>query len=153
MPIIHLEDGVPPSSSKIILVDMSQTADILPMGGNISTEAPPKGYVWEVINMYLYAVKKLGASSGTQNFEIAVGTIPIMFGASTFAVDLFWKYGEWGSADSEQKPADAVAAVMAMQGIVVESDNPITITYNNRLDVTQTFDRSMYLTVKQTPVI
>lgn len=152
MPIIHLEDGVPPAKSKHILLNMSQTGSILAAGDELSTLTPPKGYIWEIVNMYLDVKNKTGSAAGTQDFEISAGLVPVMFGSIDFGSDLTWTYGEWGSVTT-QKPADAVNAMMALNNIVVDADNALGVRYTNNLDVTQTWSRTIYFTVKQTPII
>lgn len=152
MPIIHTEDGVPPAKSKHILLDMTQSGSILAAGDELSSLTPPKGYIWEVVNMYLNVKNKTGSAAGTQDFEISAGLVPVMFGSVNFGSDLTWAYGEWGSVTT-QKPADAVNSIIALNNIVVDADNALGVRYTNNLDVTQTWGRTVYFTVKQTPII
>lgn len=153
MPIIHLEDGVPPSKSKILLLNGSQTGNVAAGSDMTTTLTPPKGYLWEVMDLYINIKNKAGAAAGTQDIDVIAGAVSKLFGSTDFGNDLNWSYSEWAAATAAKKPADPVAAVMALRGVVVDVNDPLRFIYYNKLDVTQTWGRSIYLTVKQTPII
>lgn len=153
MPIIHLEDGIPPSKTKLKLVDGSQSGNVL-SGNSIITElTPPDGFIWEVVDMYLNVKNKTGSASGTQSFDVYNWPVPKLFGACTFGNPLTFDYSHWSAADSSKLPADVNNALSALQSIVVSDTIPLRITYANDLDVTQTWGRSIFILVKESPKI
>lgn len=152
--VIHrTESGVPRARSSILQLNGSQSAQVLAAGFETTTFTPPKGYLWTALDLYFHVKDKAGSAAGTQDVEIISGSVPKMFGSTAFGNALTWEFSEWASASVTKSPSDAGVALAALKGMVGDVDNTIRFIYTNNLDVTQTWGRSIYLTVRQTPIL
>ena len=153
MPIIHLEDGIPPSKSRLITTGGDYPDDIASYGSIIKTYTPPVGKIWEVVNMQLHANAPPGAILGDHSFTLDVGAYYSMFGKSVYGSNLSWVANMWIIADSLQYPASEVSALLACQNLIADGNNPLVVTYNNSTNVIQTNTVTITFIVKETPVI
>ena len=152
--INRIEGGVPPTTSKHITQDITESDSISSMGFDWTYITPPAGKVWRILNMYLVAAAPFGASSGTHNFSLGIGgAMNILMGASIFSSNVRWDYSQWDVADSEQKPSDIVAAQRSLTNTYIIKEDPLRVTYTNFTDVTQASMRRLFFSILETPLI
>lgn len=153
MPIIHLEDGVPPSKSRLILVGATYTTTVAAGGTLIKEFAPPPGKIWEVHYISLDARPPAGAATGTHQFRVFIRSSSVMLGKSVFGSAVEWDNNMWVTADSVKQPATETGAMTAVRNMVCDSVNNLTIRYDNNTDVVNSGDFIIFVYVKETPII
>ena len=155
MPILHSEDGVPPSKIRVVEVGVTST-DAVPSGtSKIEEFTPPAGYIWEISRMFLLALPPTGAASGTHQFSVYTGGgIGIgIHGKSVFGSKVSWNYSVWDVADSLKIPSSEEATLLALQSILCDQNTPLKVYYSNDTNVDQTIERTIVISVKETPII
>lgn len=153
MPIIHLEDGLTPSKSKVVTMGGVFNDLVNAFATEIKTFTPPKGKQWEVIAMRLMKGSPAGGSFGEHSFSVRQGSATMMLGESVFNSNLDWVSSSWSIADSRQLPASDSAALLAMRSIRADVDNPLSIHYFNATDASNSKTGEITVHVLETPMI
>lgn len=154
MPIHRTESGVAPSKAKLVEIGDSYPGDI-PVGST-STEiyTPPVGVMWEVLTMVLMANANFSATTGIHSFEIIGNHLHAKLqGASLYNSHLRWHDNMWVYADHSQRPTTEVGAILALNKVYADCNNPLIVMYYNGTDAIQTGTISIYFTLKETPII
>lgn len=153
MPIIHLEDGIPPSKSRIVVVGGIFNDIVNSFASHTETFTPPRGKKWQVIAIRLKKGFPAGGATGTHNFNVKQAGASMLMGESIFSTELDWNTNRWADADSIQAPADESAALSALHKITADADNPLNIVYFNATDVQNAKTGEITVHVLETPII
>lgn len=151
--IIHTEDGVPPSNSRMVIIDETYTDDVDAGNSAVHTFTPPVGYLWKITSIYLKVTAPSGAASGTHQFMIANAVSAMMRGISVFGSGIEWDGSIWITADSAKIPSTEIAALFALTSAVFDSENTLNILYYNDTDVISTGARQIEIVIEETPKI
>lgn len=153
MPIIHLEDGLPPSASKVVTMGGAFNDSVGAYGEYVATFTPPKGKKWVVTAMRLSKGFPAGGASGVHSFEVKQGPASVMLGESVYGSNLDWLSSAWTVADSRQLPASDSAAILALRGVTVDESTPLIIRYFNGVDVSNSKLGEITVHVLESPAI
>lgn len=153
MAIIHLEDGVPPSKSRMVIYEESDADDVIAGGSKITTITPPVGHIWKITSLYLDAKPPFLAGGGTHQWMVGNAVSAMLRGISTFASNVEWDASMWTVANSSKAPSSEIAALYTLINSVFDSNNPIVIIYYNDTDKTAADTRNIEIVIEETPKI
>lgn len=153
MPIIHREDGVPPSKSQLVTMGGAFNDTINSFATHTKTFTPPRGKKWQIIAMRLKKGAPVGAAMGAHGFYVEQAVIPMVIGESVFGSLVEWNTNMWTLADSLQRPATEGGAIAAMHAIIADADHPLTVDYNNLTDVANSTLGEITIHVLESPII
>lgn len=153
MPIIHLEDGIPPSKERIITMGGVFNDVVNSFASHTETFTPPRGKKWRVIAIRLLKGFPTGGASGTHSFNVKQAGASMIKGESIFSTEIDWNTNRWADADSEQAPASDEAALIALHSIVADTENPLNIVYLNATDAQNTKNGEITVHVLESPII
>ena len=153
MPINRIESGIAPLKSRLIELGGTFNDTVASFGSYTKIFTPPKGVKWEIINMRLLKGFPTGGSVGTNGFTVSVGNAPQIYGESVFGSKIEWRYNTWITADSLKYPVAEDAAILALQRIVSNRGNPLTVRFDNSTDVNNTKLGEIYIQVLERPVV
>lgn len=169
-------DGVKAGTDKIIAdaataemqKDVQESISIIPIDRTIKTTVghpqsvtveikPPVGYIYEVLDIFLYALKPVGATTGVQEFTLYYyypeweNPNFDIFKISAASI-LQWRYGYAFMADSAY-PTTETAQILRPRGVFADNDTYLKIEYTNATDADQTNYVFIALVVKKIKVI
>lgn len=153
MPIIHLEDGIPPSKDRIVIMGGAFDDIVNSFASHTETFTPPRGKKWHVITIQLRKGFPTGGTSGVHDFTVKQAGISMIKGESIFSTDVNWNTSRWADADSEQAPTSDEAALIALHSIVADTENPLNIVYLNATDAQNTKNGEITVHVLESPII
>jgi len=134
------------------LVDLTDDTTVTPAGTNIQLLQPPKGFVYEVIQLGYMAPDPGGSGSGTHKLDgkFTGEYSNLLSIVSTFgnfaAINTFGFVG-----DSSEAPSALSNQYHIMHGNVIAASNslPFVFTYTNDTDVNQAGTRILKLVVRK----
>lgn len=153
MPIIHREDGVPPSKSRLKTLGGAFNDTVNSFATHTKTFTPPRGKKWQIIAMRLEKGFPTGGSMGEHGFIVKQAGMNMLGGDSVFGSKIDWNSNEWAIADAAQYPATNAAALAAMHAVIADTDNLLTVDYNNLTDAQNTKFGEIIIHVLETPII
>lgn len=153
MPIIHLEDGVTPSKTRMVTMGGIFNDIVNSFSNHVETFTPPKGKQWRVVAMRLKKGGAAGATLGTHSFSVSQGSASMLYGESVYSSDVDWNNSAWSVADYAQKPPSSEAALLAVGNITADAANPLKITYFNATDAQNVRLGEITVHVIETPMI
>ncbi|WP_430639196.1 hypothetical protein [Haloferax volcanii] len=134
----------------------NQTGDVA-IGEEESVQIyAPSGAIWRVVgvSVHIYPPENSSGTAATSGdhtlyfrnlggewYEAALE------GKSHYDSPLRLANGNWYNADKKQKPNDGGAQLAQMRSFRLTSDDPLTVSYRNDTDVTQTQTRNIALAV------
>jgi len=153
MPIHRIESGVAPMRGRLKVVGGVETGNTVPGGHSDYILTPPTGKIWKVITVYLQVDAPPLAASGTHMFKVLLQNAAIISGQSNYGADLRFDTSVWETADSLQRPSTEIAAITALKGMIVNTENVITVYYKNATNVVSTGSRYMFFHIIELPEI
>jgi len=153
MPIIRSESGIAPAKAKLIVLKEYITTSVDPSSHHYVTFTPPIGKMWQVVNMLLRKEADIGATSGTHSLILRVAGNVQMIGVSLYYAKVEWDQNMWTSATFSQSPITESGAIMALQNIVFDHNNPLIVDYYNGTNAVSGVDGKVYVSVLETSII
>lgn len=128
-------------NKSILILNNDQTATVASGSNETVTITPPTGKLYHLIGMWLNASAPSGATTGTHAFNLATGSVDLMYGASVYSSSCTFDWSYWYVADSAKRPPGDDAPAILMGKLTFDNSNPLSIRYINSTDVDQTSTR------------
>lgn len=151
MAVKHVELGVAPTS-KIIIIDITDSSLCASINYITNTFTPPKGYLWKITSMTLSVDHPPGATSGYHSFALHNSPCTVLEGGSIFDTALKWDWSTWRYANDFQLPTTNEAQLLALLGSIYSYDNPLYIIYMNGTNMDTSRPRDMRIRLIETAI-
>ena len=135
---------------KLHTLNLSQTREVV-AGDTSTTEIyAPQGSTYQIEGAFLQVSGVPSSGSGRHTFDLKpMGSLISLRGVSSYSDELRWQFSHWSSATQTKLPADESAAMSAMRDLRATDSKPITVTYFNDTDSTQTEQRTIKFVVSE----
>lgn len=142
--------GMMPSES-VEFVDASQTSNVNSGTDNLTTIRSSSGYLYDILGLLILVSAPYNGSSGTHSVTVKSETehIKILEGKSAYDSNIYYRFGHWAEADSNQDPANEITQMEVIRGLRIDSSNGLKIRYSNDTDVTAGGTRKYTLWVRK----
>lgn len=137
---------------KVIFENLDETSTVNAGADELTNIIAPDGYIYQILNLYLYAPDPSGSTSGEHKFNLYIGgdtNSVYLYGGSNSGSPVILRSGVWELADWDQRPPTDSSTTQMMQNLIIDSENGLDILYQNDTDANQTADRRIRILYKK----
>ncbi len=141
---------------KLEYVDLTATATVSPAGVSSIPFKPPKGVVWEIVNIYCLIPDPAGSGAGDHRLEIITDNFANTLSSFATLISDFGttlQISRSAFAATTEIPSTSAEQYNVQRGGIIKSsfDQPVSFKYTNGTDVNQSGSRVLEILYRIVP--